>query len=108
MCSRCCTAEAPRGRAQANPCRQRFAIGKERQLIGLKRSHNQMAGSGRPPTVSTQTGPTSWRKAAARKGESRRSFSKPRWQGEVMTALLNAYRAMLVGLQVAPALRYPD
>ena len=45
----------PRGRPQANRCRHRSPIVKERQLTGLKRPHNQMAGSGRPPTVSTHS-----------------------------------------------------
>ena len=52
----CCAREAPKRAARANRCWQRSPIVKERQLTGLKRPQNQMAGSGRPSTVSTPMG----------------------------------------------------
>jgi hypothetical protein len=60
----------PRGRPLTNRRWQRSSIVKERQLTGLKRSHNQMAGSGRPPTVSTLSG-------ISRTSASMRAFVKP-------------------------------
>ncbi len=57
----------PRGRPLTNRRWERSYIVKERQLTGLKRSNNQMAGSGRPPTVSTHCGHTNIPKAAIRR-----------------------------------------